>query len=352
MKPTFPSLIGFLLLVIFRLSPGAVEPFSNGPDLSPQVREIVNRGAELIYQEKFNEAQKLLKQLVSMYPDEPIGYFFMAVVTDARMSFYYNEKGEEDFYGYCEKTIKKAEARLAAKPQDPWMYFFIGGACGFKGVFEARYHRYISAFRNGWDGITALKKALDISPEFIEPLYGLGTYNYWRSKLTTVLWWMPGVSDRREEGITQLKKVVQKGVLAREASIINLGYILIEEKRQGEALQLLAPILQKYPKSRMVKWVYGKALIQNKQYAEAEKILNELLDEIDADPENNHRGAIRCMGYLATIYFQRGQWLKAIAMCRRTTFFKLDREGEELLSEELPQIRDMMEQCLRYYQPN
>lgn len=294
--------------------------------LPRDMNELIGQGIRLIYLERFAEASEVLGRIAKKYPDHPAGYFFQAAALDAVMQFYASDRHEQRFFELCDRAVRVGEQYLRSHPNDVWASFFVGGANGFKGTYEARYERWISAFRNGYEGVSIFQKIAAQSPEFADVGMGIGTYNYWRSRLMKTLWWMPGVEDKREQGIQELRKTMERGVYTKEGAASALMWVLMEEKRYADALLVTERMLAQYPKCRVFLWAQGEALYRLGRYKEAEEVFLYLLDTVEAEADDNHYHAITCRHFLSKIYFERKIFYKAMAECRRIQRYPLDQK--------------------------
>jgi tetratricopeptide (TPR) repeat protein len=234
-------------------------------------------------------------------------------VLDLRMTYFQSDDLETEFYTNSNLAISKGEARLEKNPDDFWTQFFVAGAKGVKGTYESRYGRWISAFRNGWQGVTAIKDLVKKYPDVKDLYFGLGTYDYWRSALTKQLWWMPGVADRRQESIGMLQAAVDSGVFVRQAAAYHLISILLNEKKYAEALKLSDAMMAKYPRSLLFSWGKGQALLGLQRFDEASKLFQGLSQRVGAEGFKNNYSIVLCHYYLSKSYFG----LKQDEQCKR-----------------------------------
>jgi len=249
---------------------------------------------EFVFKEDFKSAEEEAKKVIRTYPEHPAGYFLMAAAADAWMLRYQSSKREAEFYRYCDQAVEKAEKILAKDPNDDWARFFMGGADGYKGTYEARYERYITAFRFGWKGVSVFLKMASAGSGITDINFGIGTYDYWRSALMKMLWWMPGVDDKREVGIAKLKEVMNNGVYSRTAAAMVLIEVYLNEKRFDEAAKLSASMMKKYPRAIAFQWGYAKASHGLKNYDEAIGTYRRILVKVEADQGNNFYNSVQC----------------------------------------------------------
>ncbi len=236
----------------------------------------------------------------------------MAAALDSWMSYYYDNRKEDEFYKFCELAVEKGERALTKDSKDEWALFFMGGAEGFKGTYEARYERWITAFRYGWRGVSMLMKLSDMKSGIVDINYGIGYYEYWRSAMMKTLWWMPGVKDKREEGIKKIYIAFDKGLYTQVAASAALIEILINENRVEETLPIVDKMLRKYPASSMFLWNKGRALYGLGRFDEAKEIFNFLLKKYESDEIDNHFNPFLCHFWLARINFAQKEYKAAL----------------------------------------
>jgi tetratricopeptide (TPR) repeat protein len=124
--------------------------------------------------------------------------------------------------------------------------------------------------------------------------FGIGTYDYWRSALMRLLWWMPGVPDKRAEGIEKLRHSMRNGLYTRSASAMVLMDIYLNEELYDQALTLANEMVRKYPRAIVFQWGRARALQGLKRHDEAITVYRQVLTRVEADPNTNHYNAIQC----------------------------------------------------------
>lgn len=290
--PITNKYIPLILLFIFFTIQSATRPLPD--EILSSAKQVI----ECICKEDFRSAEENAKRITKKYPENPAGYFFTAAAIESWMSYYQDNRKEDEFYKYCDMAIEKGDFALSKDSSDQWAMFFIGGAEGYKGTYEAHYERWISAFRYGWRGVSWFNKLYDMQSTIVDINYGIGSYNYWRSALMKTLWWMPGVKDRREEGIKKIYLALEKGLYSKFAASATLIEILINEKRIEEALPIAERMLKSYPTSSMYLWGKGRILYGLGQFEEARKIFYFLLNKYESDEIDNSFNPILCHYWL------------------------------------------------------
>jgi tetratricopeptide (TPR) repeat protein len=290
---------------------------------------------DFVFKENYKGAEDEAKKILRAYPDHPAGYFFMAAVAEAWMQRYQSNKREAEFYRFCEQAVEKAEKILVADPSDDWARFFMGGAEGYKGTFEARYERYITAFRYGWKGVSIFLKMASGGSKNPDINFGIGTYDYWRSALMKMLWWMPGVEDKRQVGIEKLKGVISNGVYTGAAAACVLIDVYMNEKRYEEALGVANDMGRKYPRAIAFMWGRAAALHSLKRYEEAAAVYKVIYDKCENDQNTNYYNAVKARMGMARAFLALGKNNEALEQVNAVGAYSLSKDIKKRLDPDL-----------------
>lgn len=282
-----------------------------GEQLPNEMHEYALSSISNVYREEFKEAFNDAKRIIKKFPNHPAGYFFYAAVLNSQMEFLQSDRYEIEFYQYCDMAINKGEEILESKHDDMWANFFVAGANGLKGTYESRFERWITAFKHGWRAVVILRDLVEWYTDLNDVYYGIATYNYWRSAKTKMLWWLPGVVDKRDESIAELEQLVKTGVYVKESSTLALSDIYIHRKQYVNALKIINEMLEKYPHNLLCWWGKAKAQFGLKQYDEAEKSFNFILSKISEKDYESKYNTVLCHFFLFKIYYYK----KMIAKC-------------------------------------
>ncbi|MCI0697959.1 hypothetical protein L0337_38905 [candidate division KSB1 bacterium] len=243
------------------------------------MRQVINRTIA----QKYGEALALADCVVKFAPEEPVGHFFRAAVLQARILDYGSLEDEKAFFSATGTCRKLAQKKLRQNVKDAWAHFFLGSALGYEAFFLGKKKRYFEAFRTGWQCIQHLEAALKHDPELYDAYLGIGTYKYYRSKMSKSFTWLPFVDDERALGIRMVRQAIANGRYSRSAAINGLSWILMDENRSKEALALVDSALTIYPGSRFFLWAAAAAAYRVKRYDQAAacygQILRSLQDE-------------------------------------------------------------------------
>ena len=121
-------LIGICVLLLF---PRASEPGQASSSSVPRGASdgTVIRGIELLYDLQFDEAETLFLKVVDRKSKDPVGYFYLAMVTWSRLSTGSWGPHEVKEYGErIDRVIQVAKGKIAERRADGFTYFYLGGA--------------------------------------------------------------------------------------------------------------------------------------------------------------------------------------------------------------------------------
>ena len=299
-----------------------------------------------IYRERFRDAEDEARKIIKKYPAHPAGFFFMAAAIDAWMSTHLSDKRENEFYRFCDLAVDKGDKMLEKNDGDPWVRFFMGGAEGYKGTYEARFGRWITAFRYGWKGVSFLMQIREQENEMADINYGIGSYEYWRSAITKNLRWMPGVEDKREQGIEKLQKARKSGVYTRFSAATGLIDIYLNEKSFVQALTVADEALKKYPDSRWLLFGKAQAHLGAKNYDSARKVIRQVLTRAENEPSEEHATITLCHFWLAKIECADGNFAECIAECDLMKTYQFDDDSRKQLDHYFDELESIKKQAI------
>ncbi len=326
-----------LLAIILFCSAQEVLPQSYFSD------EMITRANEIIELATLQQHDQALAKAIAFekaFPDHPAGYFFHAAALQSKMLDFEKYTETEQYFKLTRKVLKLCARDIRTYPDDPWPYFFAGGAYGYDAFMHGRLNNLYKAFQNGWNSIRALENCLKADSTNYDAYLGIGTYKYYRSAMSKTLSWLPFVKDERELGIRMIKRAIARGRLSKSAAMNGLMWIMLHEKRYDEAMSLADSALQVFPGSRYFLW--GKASIAFKQekWALADSLYRHILStypDDDASPYNT----MECRTNLADIALRQGRYEQAIALAEtaiRTKVSKIVRKRGNEVRERAKQI--------------
>ena len=315
------------------------------PKLPDDMHTWASASVEMVFKEDFRNSEEEAKKIIKKYPDHPAGYFFQAAVLDAWMLRYQSKRREKEFFRLCDQAVEKAEKILSNNRDDEWARFFMGGAEGYKGTYEARYERFVTAFRYGWKGVSIFQNMASSGSKIPDIQFGIGTYDYWRSALMKMLWWMPGVSDNREVGIAKLKNVKENGVYSRSAAAMVLIDIYINECRFADALELSNEMVKKYPRAQIFRWGQAAAFQGLEMHDDAVKAYQFILSRNEIDPNSNHYNSVVARAAIAKSMVALGRYAEALEHVNAISKYEIDKDIRKRLDKTLSEANSLRRQA-------
>jgi tetratricopeptide (TPR) repeat protein len=265
----------FLFLFFPQHSVGADKTLSPLPKNA--INQDVLRGIELLYDLDFDEAERIFARLVSENPKNPVGYFYMAMVSWSRLSMgFWTSEVLKEYVDRIDLTISVAKKRIENLEADSFDYFYLGGALGFKGRFELMRHNWLSSYRLAYEAIAALRKCAKMDPSNVDVLLGLGIYDYYTAKLSGVLKFLTYLflhKGNQEEGLRKLHKAADHALyseLEAKSMLLHI-YLFLEEEDFYKALPFaeeLASSFRNNPRYRFLEGVVHIRAGRDDRYAE------------------------------------------------------------------------------------
>ena len=272
-----------LICCIFFLSPGISPAAENSlapSQMDPPVNKDIIRGIDLLYDWDFEGAEALFYRLIMESPEDPMGYFYLAMVSWSRLASGFWTKEMVAQYGRrIDKTIKVAKKAVKTDENDCFAYFYLGGALGFEGRFKLMERKYLSSFSLAQDAIRALKTSQKICPGNEDVLFGLGIFDYSTARLSGVLKFLSYLLVHRgdkEEGLRKLHLAAERATYSsiEAKSLLLHVYLFLEKDLYTKALALSEDLTGRFPNNPRFKFLEGIAYIRLDRDAKHWEIVN------------------------------------------------------------------------------
>jgi tetratricopeptide (TPR) repeat protein len=229
--------------------------------LAPGTETILDH----IYSGRTDVAISEAQQMQQKLPAHPLGYLLEAEAlwwriwcSSAEFKYGMNmprhrEKlvADQHYLDLSTKALTTAQARLKEQ-ESAEMHFYAGMAEALSSRLFGLRGEYHNTARFGVRARENFTRALALDPELADADMGLGLYDYYVDTLSTMARMMrffmgiPGGS--KGEGIQLLYRAIREGqltpVIARFYLAVNLHNY---DQRYQEALQVLTPLVEKYP---------------------------------------------------------------------------------------------------------
>ena len=220
--------------------------------------ERIQDGIDLIYRLEFAAADRYFGAIIAADPDNPLGHFFLAMVTWWRVLIDLEDRAhDEAFYRLLEKCIEVCDRRLKRDADDFDAILFKAGSIGFRGRLRGDRGQYVRAARDGLKTLPLLKRSRLMEPTNKDILFGQGIYNYFADVMPRkhpiirpIMWLLP--DGDRKKGLQQLREVAREGRYARaEATYFLVQIYRLFEKDRHRALFYVEKLYARYPENAL-----------------------------------------------------------------------------------------------------
>ncbi len=324
-----------------------------------EVKQILLQGIDACFRENYSLAEKSFRMILSKAPEDPGGYFFLAMLYQAQMMDYESDFREDEFDEAVKMAKKFARARIKHDENDAWGYLFLGNAYAAKAIYDAREGNWWSGLNNGLRAKSVLKEAVKHDPEAYDAYVALGSYHYWASVVTKAFWWLPFIGDNREEGMSQMKVACEKSVYSQEAAANGLIWIYINEKRYDQAITLSKEMQDKYSEGKSFLWSLATAYYEKSDWTNAlslhQKILERIESQIDkvassgshSQNSHNYYNHVECKFHIANCLFNMGRFEECVSACEEIQNYPLDERTKKRHKDKLRMTKRLLEKALR-----
>jgi hypothetical protein len=280
----FLRLLSIPLVFLFALPPARPEP-ARKLRVPPGTSLIL----EHIYSGRRDLALPEIRQLQQQAAENPLGYLLEAEnqwwkIWCGAAEFKYGMTmarhrdklpADQSYLDLTTKAYSLAEASLH-QHDSAEMRLYAAMADALAARLYSLRGEYRATARVGVRARENFLGALALDPSLADADTGLGLYNYYVSTLSTlakVLRFFMGIpGGSKEEGIRQLQHAIQEGQLSPPVARFYLAINLLNyDQRYEEALQVVGPLVEKYPGNPMFQLLKGdlNARLGRKQLAEA-----------------------------------------------------------------------------------
>lgn len=289
----------FLVLVIlhaFQAKSQLLDIFSGKEKPKTTEMLISNRGVQieagtalnLMYNCKFDDADREFRWFAAKYPTHPIGPFLQGlnewwkIVPNPGISEF-----DEAIHTHMDKAISLANDMLDDDANNKEAAFFISTAYAFKGRVYAEREKWTKAAWAGKQSLKYLEKSRikddDLSAELI---IGDGLYNFYSKwipenypNLKLILTFFK--KGNKAKGIQQLEYVANNAFYTRHEARYFLVQLYSSEGEHKKAYDMAKYMHQTFPENAFFHRYLARSAFMLAKNQEAEKVALELLENVD-----------------------------------------------------------------------
>jgi len=305
------------------------------------IDSLIIVGIEQSINQNYAQAESTFYRIIQIDENHPCGYFYLAASLQSKMMDYETDLWEELFFSNISQAEKLSQQLINQNKNNIEAYFYWGSARSYRAFYDGKKKKYLSAIQHGMSGIFALKKVIELDTTFYDAYFGIGSYKYWRSKLTRYLNWLPLIHDDREEGIRLVKLAAEKGKFTNHAATNELVWILIDCGQVSEALSWAKTGLTRYPQSRFFLWGTAKSYFMLQNYEAALIYYNKILTSIQQEFLNNHYNEVICYFKISQCHYYQKDYEQARIAVNRIYDIQLSPQIAKRLEDILNKANDL-----------
>jgi tetratricopeptide (TPR) repeat protein len=251
--------------------------------------ELMTKGIDYVYKIKFDSAKALFQQIIDNDPQDPTGYFLIAMAEWWKIYINKNdESNDESYRSAVDKCLKVCDARLDKNENDDWALFLKGGIIGYRGFLNGLRDNWLAAVDDGREGLSLLKRCIELNPSNKDALLGIGLYNYAVNYVTdrypflkTLLFFFP--TGNKEEGFAQLRDCIEHAKFARTEATVVICYVYLSYEKNYYAAEKYADTLYKqYPDNPVAEKFLANCYTGEGKWHESLVLWYDILMKIDS----------------------------------------------------------------------
>jgi tetratricopeptide (TPR) repeat protein len=315
-------------------------------DLEAVVDGYIQRGIRATVLQKYSLAKSTFDSLRIFLPEDPRPYFYLAALLQSQMMDLEHYDQEHQFFELIDTVIVAANAEIQTEPDRAMAYFFKGAAHSYRGYYYAQRRDYLKGIRDCMVGVKFLEEAVSRDSSFYDAYLGIGTFWYWRSRLTHLINWLPFIQDKSQEGLAMVMKSAELGRFSREAALNGLIWIRIDRREFTQAIQLALQMLEEFPQSRFFLWPLAEAYFRAGNFINSIETFEQLEESYRGEPGNNHYNEFVCGSRVMEAHLKMNEPSKACEMAADLMGLPLSPPVRNRLSGKLAQVKKVSDNCV------
>ena len=306
--------------------------------------KIFSDASSMIFENRYENALKLIEKYISANPGEPAGYLLKATILNYEFIDLEDRSIENEFENAVNMTYGLASEKLKTNPGDLWAQYYLYSAQTLKGSMEAASGSFLRGIVRSRSGALGLMKIIEKDPAFYDAYLASGSYRFWKGKATGPLSGL--LNGSSQKGINEVKIAVEKGRLSGDLSRSVLIEMLLEYN-PGEAVSEALKMREKYPHSRLFLWQLGEGYKKLERFNDAEKVFSTLAASFDETTVLGIAGELRCSWKLAVLAKKVGKNDRCIYYCKNVLKLGKNPDVFKLQNERIGKAEKMLKEMIK-----
>jgi tetratricopeptide (TPR) repeat protein len=262
---------------------------------------------QLLFNDRFVEADSLNDVYIRDYPADPAGYLFKASVRLAVMTDSEENLFEEEFKQLLDTVMVLSEAVMdTGGPEvSAWMALCRGHAHTYASLWESRFGSAINAIKRGYRARGEYELGLAFDSSLTDLYMGLGAFHYWKSAKAGILRQLRLFRNDKDRGIAELRTAAESSLISSESARNALIWIWLDMKEFDSAIVACREMLQKYPDGRLFLWPLAQAYYLTENWVASAESYTRLREFLSLQA-GNYFNLVECDYYLMRCYDRAG----------------------------------------------
>lgn len=257
----------------------------------PAADRLVRQAMQTTYDLQLDEARGFARTLESRFPDHPAGFTLYAETYWWEAMMDPTNQAVEDAYERAQKiAVQKGESALnAGKYPKLEVTAYLASSHGSRARFLVT-QRGVSwgAMRAGMKAHGYAEKVFAMDKFYYDIYVGIGAYNYFAGSLPAVIKpfaWLLGARGDKDLGFEQLRTAIEKARYAQTEARIVYYTALLEDKQYAEAFRVIEKLKSDYKDNFVLYiWVTDWFRRQRKNREGADYFERVFQDQIQRSP--------------------------------------------------------------------
>ncbi|WP_317165862.1 tetratricopeptide repeat protein [Spirosoma arboris] len=249
----------------------------------PVAQQTIVKALDDIYNLEFAEADDLIRQLQTRYPQHPIAFILRATQLDIQnLPLVENKAATAQFEQTVGQALQLSKRMLAKNEEDPEAVFFMLTCHSYMAALYNNQGESLKAVGESKKAYNYLRdgiKLMDKNPDFY---FTTGLYNYYVERYPIdhpiVKPFMFFFADGDIAlGIKQMDTSTRKAIFMRPVANYYLAHLLMKhETNPARATIYTKYLVDKYPNNPLFAMTYAESLLLSGRYAEARPYVQRL----------------------------------------------------------------------------
>lgn len=306
-----------------------------------QLDSLWQAGISFISEEKYDLATREFIKIEKTYSELPVSRIYFAAIEIVKANDLGRSYPRDMIEAHLNVAEDKAKKLLAKDRKNIWNNYLFAMTKAYRAYFNALQEDWLSAFTNGLESINYFQKCLDMDSQFYESHIAIHSYNYWKTRKTEFLSWLPFVSGDTAPSVAALERYVHQVHYNQLLAMTSLQWIYIDRGEYRKAVSLGEKVIEKYPANRYFRLGIARAY-EGYNREMAVKVYQEVLTSYSKQGIKSNINEITIKHKIAMNLSAMGKNSEAKRYCEEILSVKnLNAYERDVLSDRLKRVQEL-----------